>query len=138
MLWKKEKSNFKNTFDVFKSVLLLNMSLTLNVGGMLFQTSKSTISPCRYFTCLMQNCNEDELYMFIDRDGTHFRYILNWLRGSQVLPLERHALDELYVEADFYGMTEMMRSIQFQKQDAFSWSLELRQLAVAIRQSASH
>ena len=114
------------------------MLWTLNVGGTLFQTSKSTLSSCRYFACLMDSHNEDESYIFIDRDGTHFRYVLNWLRGSQVLPWERHALDELYVEADFYGLTEMMTSIQFQKQNVFSWSSELKQLGVAIRQSASH
>ena len=52
---------------------------------------------------------------FIDRDGRHFHEILNFLRGSAVctekLMLQRHsseALEELKVEADFYGLKNIM------------------------------
>ena len=45
---------------------------------------------------------EDGSY-FIDRDGTHFRYILNYLRSGQlVLPEDKIVRKELLNEAEFY------------------------------------
>ena len=46
--------------------------------------------------------NEDGSY-FIDRDGTHFRYILNYLlTGQLVVPEDNTARRELLTEAEFY------------------------------------
>ena len=46
--------------------------------------------------------SEDGSY-FIDRDGTHFRYILNYLRSGQlVLPEDKIVRKELLNEAEFY------------------------------------
>ena len=40
---------------------------------------------------------------FIDRDGTHFRYILNYLRtGQLVVPKDEIVRRELLTEAEFY------------------------------------
>ena len=45
---------------------------------------------------------EDGSY-FIDRDGTHFRYILNYLRtGQLVVPEDKIVRRELLTEAEFY------------------------------------
>ena len=45
---------------------------------------------------------EDGCY-FIDRDGTHFRLILNYLRSGQlVLPEDKILRRELLTEAEFY------------------------------------
>lgn len=49
---------------------------------------------------------------FIDRDGTHFRHIINYLRDGKV---PRH-LSAAYVyqlsgEASFYGMEEMITEL---------------------------
>ena len=46
---------------------------------------------------------EDGRY-FIDRDGTHFRYILNYLRdGNTYIPVDnQQIIDELYEEVQFY------------------------------------
>ena len=46
--------------------------------------------------------SEDGSY-FIDRDGTHFRYILNYLRTGQLLvPEDNIVRRELLTEAEFY------------------------------------
>jgi len=46
--------------------------------------------------------SEDGSY-FIDRDGTHFRYILNYLRtGQLVVPEDKVVRRELLTEAEFY------------------------------------
>jgi len=40
---------------------------------------------------------------FIDRDGTHFRYILNYLRtGQLIVPKDEIIREELLAEAEFY------------------------------------
>ena len=45
---------------------------------------------------------EDGTY-FMDRDGTHFRYILNYLRtGRLLLPDDKLVREELLEEAQFY------------------------------------
>jgi len=47
---------------------------------------------------------EDGSY-FIDRDGTHFRYILNYLRtGKLVVPRDEIVREELLNEAEFYNI----------------------------------
>ena len=58
--------------------------------------------------------SEDGSY-FIDRDGTHFRYILNYLRNGQlIVPTDEMARirDELLAEAEFYqveGIIEVLK-----------------------------
>jgi hypothetical protein len=50
--------------------------------------------------------------VFIDRDGTHFRYILNFLRdGSCELPDNTHTLRELLREAIYYQLNGLIESI---------------------------
>ena len=67
----------------------------LSVGGVLFETSITTLTKDsnsmlaamfsgRHFTSM-----DGEGRYFIDRDGTHFRHILNYLRdGETYLPTE--------------------------------------------------
>ena len=56
--------------------------------------------------------SEDGSY-FIDRDGTHFRYILNYLRtGQLIVPKDEIIRDELLAEAEFYqveGIIEVLK-----------------------------
>ena len=60
---------------------------------------------------------EDGSY-FIDRDGTHFRYILNYLRtGQLVVPEDKIVRRELLNEAEFYrvqGIIDELRSQPFE------------------------
>lgn len=69
--------------------------MRLSVGGDHFETSLETLlkDPNSMLAAMfsgrhyVQKC-EDGRY-FIDRDGTHFRYILNYLRdGNTYLPTE--------------------------------------------------
>ena len=88
-------------------------TVTLNVGGSFFTTTESTLT--RYsdtlFTGLLRNQNHDYLSQerppappFIDRDPTHFRLILNFMRDGVVLkPESDKETAELMMEASFYG-----------------------------------
>ena len=70
----------------------------------------------------------------IKRDPTHFRHILNHMRGSTALPDARDVLCELRFEADFYGLQDMVAQIDAKlarkTDDLFS---ALREVASAIR-----
>ena len=50
---------------------------------------------------------------FIDRDGTHFRFVLNYLRtGKLTLPEGAVFLKELQEEAEFYQIQEMLEELK--------------------------
>ena len=54
---------------------------------------------------------EDGSY-FIDRDGTHFRYILNYLRtGQLIVPKDEIIRKELLAEAEFYQVEGMIKAL---------------------------
>ena len=56
--------------------------------------------------------SEDGSY-FIDRDGTHFRYILNYLRtGQLIVPEDKVLLKELLAEAQFYRIEGIINKIK--------------------------
>ena len=78
----------------------------LSVGGVHFETSIETLrgDPDSMLAAMFSGRhntqkNDDGRY-FIDRDGTHFRYILNYLRdGSTYLPVDSpQIIDELFEE----------------------------------------
>ena len=93
----------------------------LDVGGNIFSTSVSTL--CKYGSSMLSamfsgrhNLTESEDgTFFIDRDGTYFRYILNFLRGrildASDLPSDRHVLREIKQEADFYQLNDLVQFI---------------------------
>lgn len=94
--------------------------MRLSVGGSHFQTSLDTLckDPNSMLAAMFSGRHyvqkdEDGRY-FIDRDGTHFRYILNYLRdGNTYLPTENQQLtDELYEEVCFYGIEDLMNKLE--------------------------
>lgn len=45
---------------------------------------------------------------FIDRDGTYFRYLLNFLRDDQIdLPSDLHTCQQILREARYYGIQSL-------------------------------
>ena len=80
-----------------------NMFLLLIAGSMLHAMFSS-----RFDT----KPGEDGSY-FIDRDGTHFRYILNYLRtGELIVPNDEIIRRELLAEAKFYQVEEMINELE--------------------------
>ena len=83
--------------------------IELNVGGHRFTTTLRTLTkdPDSMLAAMFSGRHEIERCkdgaFFIDRDGTHFRFILNYLRnGELILPDGATFLKELEVEAKFY------------------------------------
>ena len=94
----------------------------LNVGGKKFTTSLQTLRaepesmlgvmfsgrhPCK---------KQDDGSIFIDRDGTHFRIILNYLRGNitsiQQLPDDNITLSDLSSESQYYQLKGLLKIIE--------------------------
>jgi len=91
----------------------------LNIGGRRFSTSKETL--LRDPNCMLaamfsgrHRCDKqpDGTY-FIDRDGTYFSYILNYLRDGEVdLPDDQQACKALLREARFYNLSSLERAVE--------------------------
>ncbi|KAL9954730.1 hypothetical protein ACROYT_G042303 [Oculina patagonica] len=83
--------------------------INLDVGGHLFKTSVQTLTKdpnsmlAAMFSGRFEMKPSEDGSFFIDRDGTHFRFILNYLRnGELILPEGATFLKELQTEAKFY------------------------------------
>ena len=85
----------------------------LNVGGVYFMTRRSTLAggASSFFTGMVR-AQPSETEFFVDRDPTHFRHVLNWLRGVCYLPEDEPTLHELAWEADFFCLQDMRDAIQ--------------------------
>ena len=91
----------------------------LNIGGKKFCTTTDTLTQRepdsmlaamfsgRHTLCL----DSDKGYVFVDRDGKHFRHILNWLRDGVVPTLEDSEYNELLREAEYYQLLVYVRCI---------------------------
>jgi hypothetical protein len=90
----------------------------VNVGGVLYTTTRSTL--IRYPDSMLgamfrgdipSNCDQNGHY-FIDRDGTLFRHVLNFLRCSSLhLPKDFNEMMQLRAEADFYQVQPLIDGI---------------------------
>ncbi|KAJ1421540.1 BTB/POZ protein [Ochromonadaceae sp. CCMP2298] len=87
--------------------------LKLNVGGKKFATTYLTVSNINGMLSAMFSgrhalAPDAEGYHFIDRDGTHFRHILNLLRFPTEfeVDLPKGKLRELEREVRYYGLSE--------------------------------
>ena len=91
----------------------------LNIGGQLFETTVAVLTRDPY-SILAACCRKDrdplipvssDGLIYFDRDWWLFRHILSFLR-SNILPNELETLKELYLEASFYRLESLQRSIE--------------------------
>jgi hypothetical protein len=90
--------------------------IKLNIGGTIFTTTRPTLVKSTYFTQLLDpNSNmhiNTDGSIFIDRDATHFRHILNYLREGLVPSLNSSDMDQLISEADHYKLTDLIAALR--------------------------
>jgi len=96
----------------------MNELIRLNVGGEHYTTTRATLT--RYpqsmlgamFSGTLATSVDEHGCFFIDRDGSMFRHVLNFLRsGCLSLPNDFRQLDLLATEADFYQTEELVKEI---------------------------
>jgi len=90
--------------------------ILLNIGGTKFHATRATLQKCEYFSVMLDPKTkthfESDGSIFIDRDGTHFRHILNYLRDKTVPYLYPPEHKQLLVEARFYNITGLVRELE--------------------------
>ena len=82
--------------------------VNLNVGGVYFVTRRTTLAQSSSFFSGLIATHPDADDIFVDRDPTHFRHVLNWMRGVTYLPEDEGVLKELTFEAEYYAMQHML------------------------------
>lgn len=86
--------------------------IQLNVGGVFFSTSIQTLEQNPGFFSALVADQQSADTITIDRDPTHFRHILNYLRGGITFPPTEMETEELIAEADFYSLTKLVGLLQ--------------------------
>ena len=94
-------------------------TVKLNVGGQHFITSVQTLTKdpnsmlAAMFSGRFDMKPSEDGSFFIDRDGTHFRFILNFLRtGKLTLPEGATFIKELEEEAEFYQIQGLIDELR--------------------------
>jgi len=94
-------------------------TVKLNIGGQHFTTSVQTLTKdpnsmlAAMFSGRFDMKPSEDGSFFIDRDGTHFRFILNFLRtGKLTLPEGATFTKELEEEAEFYQIQELIDALR--------------------------
>ncbi|KAJ1425682.1 BTB/POZ protein [Ochromonadaceae sp. CCMP2298] len=88
----------------------------LDVGGVRVTTSLTTLNrfPDSMIGCMFSGRHAlpkgEDGYFFIDRDGAHFRHVLNFLRSPEgyKMVLTGAEVDELRRESEYYGIDQLM------------------------------
>lgn len=105
------------------SVIAISEQINLNVGGALFSTTVGSLRMQKdsFFDLMFSGrfpiAYDSEKRVFIDRDGTHFRHILNYLRQAgkgwtpEKLGLNKAELQQLRDEAEFYMLKPIVKLI---------------------------
>lgn len=94
----------------------------LDIGGHSYMTSDLTLTKdpesmlAAMFSGRHSLKKEPDGSYFIDRDGTHFRYVLNYLRDGGfrdgTLPTEKGVLNELLTEANYYQISGLVKLLE--------------------------
>ena len=119
--FKVNKENFENDIAKLKELNKVRDSqVKLDVGGQSFVTSVETLTSdpdsllAKMFSGIHPIKQEQDGSYFIDRDGTHFRFVLNFLREGNLGPVEptnKNTLLELLTEAEYYNISGLITAI---------------------------
>lgn len=89
----------------------LPKTVTINVGGTVFQTTKQTLEGSTYFqSALLRWLNAPEQPIFVDRCPMAFRHVLNRMRDPQYPFPNKYAF-----ELEFYGVAPLTKE-EFESQ----------------------
>ncbi|XP_030055199.1 BTB/POZ domain-containing protein KCTD14 isoform X1 [Microcaecilia unicolor] len=93
----------------------LSPIIQLNVGGEIYTTTLNTLKKCpgsklaEMFSGQFKPKTDSEGRYFIDREGTYFKYILEYLRSSLV---PTQFIQDVYKEALFYEIEPLVKQLE--------------------------
>ena len=102
----------------------MNQIINVNVGGCLYTTTLHTLLQkdsrlARMFDGSEPCPKDSQGNYFIDRDGTIFRYVLNFLRTSRLnLPDGFQDFGQLAEEAEFYGLPTLLQAAEERRRES--------------------
>lgn len=111
----KEKKRMQDVYEFQSS------PVHLNIGGHRFTTSLQTLRRDKdsmlatMFSGRHKLVQESDGSYFVDRDGTHFRHILNYLRDgfrADMLPQDEVSLREIVNEAQYYQLSDLVAGVE--------------------------
>ena len=116
------EKNLNNLLEQYKLRNDEDEIVELNIGGITYTTKKSTL--CSYKTSYFYYLFSEKGNMvkdkngkiFIDRDGTTFKYLLNWLRDSSIEDFPKKDSDNYILflsDLKYYGYNELERIVLF-------------------------
>ncbi|XP_010443100.1 PREDICTED: FH protein interacting protein FIP2 [Camelina sativa] len=116
----------------------LSSMIRLNIGGKKFCTTIDTLTirePDSMLAAMFSGrhamCQESKTgYVFIDRDGKHFRHILNWLRDGIAPSLSDPDCSELLREADYYQLLGLKDGIKDLRREVGEVEAELTRVDI--------
>ncbi|KAL8480312.1 hypothetical protein ACS0TY_027017 [Phlomoides rotata] len=112
---------FTMTFNSSAAAASSSSSIVrLNIGGKKFCTTIDTLTqrePDSMLAAMFSgrhtvSQDSDKGYVFIDRDGKHFRHILNWLRDGVIPSLTDSEYLELSRESEYYQLLGLLNEIK--------------------------
>jgi hypothetical protein len=96
--------------------------IRLDVGGTVFETSRQTMinrDPTSLLAAMFSDNDdalkpEDDGSYFIDRDGAHFRYVIEYLRNGAAasMPPDIATARHVLCEAKFYQLRHLVKRIE--------------------------
>ena len=125
-----EKQSFKSMAKKLEHVHLTS-TIKLNVGGQYFTTSLQTLTKDKgsmlhaMFSGRFDTKPAEDGTYFFDRDGTHFRYILNYLRTGRLLFPKDELIREELLEAEFYQIRGILEELRHPPNQPFKDSTVL-------------
>ncbi|KAM4699413.1 BTB/POZ domain-containing protein KCTD14 [Discoglossus pictus] len=109
-------SEYKSTGkQITSSLQSLSPIVQLNIGGDIYTTTLSTLKKCpgsklyEMFNGQPKLRTDSEGRFFIDREGKNFKYILEYLRSSQI---PTQCVQEVYKEAVFYEIEPLVKKLE--------------------------
>jgi hypothetical protein len=90
--------------------------ITINVGGKKFSTIRENLLKVKgskldvEILSIKYPLRDNKRRFFIDRDPTFFGYIMNYIRGEKIPPLNEYEKQRLAEEFEYFGI-----SVQAQK-----------------------
>lgn len=129
-MFESERGNFHTELqrmcDLYK---IQESKIKLDIGGHQYTTSLSTLTRednsmlSAMFSGRHELKVEKDGSYFIDRDGVHFRYILNYLRDGGIkdgtLPMNENLWRELLTEAEYFqinGLVDYLSALLYKKE----------------------